>query len=238
VERLFARYKGDGPTGLVSRRRGQRNHVLPDGLREEALSIVRTRYSDFGPTLAHEKLLEVHGLRMSVETLRQYAGGQRPGRARPPDASRPARQRAPAPRYLRDGRRESVLARVHGRLQSTLRTLSAKRALIRIGPCSSATVSTTSLPGRKSGASLRSSPCITSARCTWRLRADIHSGPGACGSSLRGSCLQVNGGRVVIVSRARRGNRRSRERSSACLPDSCSYCSARSRRPSRRRLPG
>jgi len=72
VERLFAHYKRDGPTGLVSRRRGQRNHVLPDGLREEALCIVRTRYPDFGPTLAHEKLLEVHGLRMSVETLRKW----------------------------------------------------------------------------------------------------------------------------------------------------------------------
>ena len=72
VERLFARYKRDGPTGLVSRRRGQRNHVLPDGLRGEALRIVRTRYPDFGPTLAHEKLLEVHGLRTSVETLRKW----------------------------------------------------------------------------------------------------------------------------------------------------------------------
>jgi transposase len=72
VERLFARYKRDGPTGLVSRQRGQRNHVLPDGLREEALRIVRTRYPDFGPTLAHEKLLEVHGLRLSVETLRKW----------------------------------------------------------------------------------------------------------------------------------------------------------------------
>jgi transposase len=72
VERLFARYKRDGPAGLVSRRRGQRNHVLPDGLREEALRIVRTRYPDFGPTLAHEKLFEVHGLRMSVETLRKW----------------------------------------------------------------------------------------------------------------------------------------------------------------------
>jgi hypothetical protein len=45
---------------------------LPDGLREETLCIVRTRYPDFGPTLAHEKLLEVHGLRMSVETLRKW----------------------------------------------------------------------------------------------------------------------------------------------------------------------
>jgi len=72
VERLFARYKRDGPAGLVSRRRGQRNHVLPDWLREEALSIVRTRYPDFGPTLALEKLVEEHGLRMSVETLRKW----------------------------------------------------------------------------------------------------------------------------------------------------------------------
>ena len=72
VERLCARYKRDGPAGLVSRQRGQRNHVLPDGLREEALCIVRTRYPDFGPTLAHEKLLEVHGLRLSVETLRKW----------------------------------------------------------------------------------------------------------------------------------------------------------------------
>ncbi len=72
VERLFARYKRDGPAGLVSRQRGQRNHILPDGLREEALRIVRTRYADFGPTLAHEKLIEVHGLRLSVETLRKW----------------------------------------------------------------------------------------------------------------------------------------------------------------------
>ena len=27
---------------------------------------------------------------------------------------------------------------------------------------------------------------------------DIHRRPGACGRSLRGSCLQVNGGRVVV----------------------------------------
>ena len=50
VERLFARYKRDGPTGLVSRQRGQRNHVLPAGPRGEALCIVRTRYTVFHST--------------------------------------------------------------------------------------------------------------------------------------------------------------------------------------------
>jgi len=37
--------------------------------RETVLSIVRERYADFGPTLAAEKLSELHGL--GVETLRQ-----------------------------------------------------------------------------------------------------------------------------------------------------------------------
>ena len=41
MERLYARYKRDGPTRLISQRRGQRNHTLPKELREEALSIVR-----------------------------------------------------------------------------------------------------------------------------------------------------------------------------------------------------
>ncbi len=33
---------------------------------------MRSRYAGFGPTLAHEKLTEVHGLTLSVETLRHW----------------------------------------------------------------------------------------------------------------------------------------------------------------------
>jgi len=36
------------------------------------LQLVRDRYADFGPTLAAEKLLEIHGLPVGVETLRQW----------------------------------------------------------------------------------------------------------------------------------------------------------------------
>jgi hypothetical protein len=36
------------------------------------MQIVRAHYVDFGPTLAHEKLTESHGVRISVETLRQW----------------------------------------------------------------------------------------------------------------------------------------------------------------------
>jgi hypothetical protein len=43
--------------------------------RETVLTIVRERYADFGPTLAAEKLSELHGLDLGVETLRQWMIG-------------------------------------------------------------------------------------------------------------------------------------------------------------------
>jgi hypothetical protein len=45
---------------------------MPTTLREHVLQIVRGQYADFGPTLAYEKLVESHGVRLSVETLRQW----------------------------------------------------------------------------------------------------------------------------------------------------------------------
>jgi hypothetical protein len=41
-------------------------------IREMALALVRSRYADFGPTLAHEKLVEVHQLPVSLSTLRTW----------------------------------------------------------------------------------------------------------------------------------------------------------------------
>ena len=38
-------------------------------------AIVRERYADFGPTLAAEKLSELHGLDLGIETLRQWMIG-------------------------------------------------------------------------------------------------------------------------------------------------------------------
>src|SRR5215472_5621917 len=47
---------------LGSKRRGRpSNNRLPEAYRDLALSLVRERYADFGPTLAAEKLAEVHG---------------------------------------------------------------------------------------------------------------------------------------------------------------------------------
>ena len=63
LERLLIRYREEGPGGLTSRKRGkQSNHQLPPGVAEHAMELVRDRYSDFGPTLAREKLIERHGI--------------------------------------------------------------------------------------------------------------------------------------------------------------------------------
>src|SRR5271168_1314519 len=73
VFRLLRGLKQDGATSLLSKRRGQpSNHRLPTEVRTLALSIVRERYSDFGPTLAAEKLAEQHGCLVSRETLRGW----------------------------------------------------------------------------------------------------------------------------------------------------------------------
>ena len=71
--RLRDVFAAEGPSGLISCKRGRpsnRSHGLT--FRETVVGLVRARYADFGPTLAAEKLLEVHGLPLGVETLRQW----------------------------------------------------------------------------------------------------------------------------------------------------------------------
>ena len=73
VFRLLKAYRSEGATGLISRRRGRpSNRRKPEEVRDEALAIIRKRYWDFGPTLAAEKLREVHGIALGRETLRLW----------------------------------------------------------------------------------------------------------------------------------------------------------------------
>ena len=76
VKRLVRRYRGGGAAALASgHRRGHSNNALDAAVRKSALKLVRNRYADFGPTLAAEKLGEVHGIRVSRETLRKWMIG-------------------------------------------------------------------------------------------------------------------------------------------------------------------
>ena len=73
VRRLCRRYEAGGASSLASKRRGRpSNRRLPDNVREAVLALVRARYADFGPTLAQEKLFELHGIDVSVSTLRRW----------------------------------------------------------------------------------------------------------------------------------------------------------------------
>jgi transposase len=76
VRRVLKRYAAQGAAGLVSRKRGRpSNHQLDAGLADRALALIHQRYTDFGPTLAREKLLECHGLTLGKETVRQLMMG-------------------------------------------------------------------------------------------------------------------------------------------------------------------
>ena len=51
-------------------RRGRRsNNAIAPEVRRRVMDLVRERYADVGPTFAREKLAEVHGLKLSAETL-------------------------------------------------------------------------------------------------------------------------------------------------------------------------
>ena len=88
VKRLYRAYKAQGASGLVSQRRGKpSNHQLEPATVQKAIDLVYERYRDFGPTLAHEKLTEVHKLKLSDESVRRLMiaeGMWKPKRAKKP----------------------------------------------------------------------------------------------------------------------------------------------------------
>ncbi len=98
VERLVNRYEAGGAAALISARYGRpSNNQLSDGLASRALAIVGQRYADFGPTLACEKLRELHGVSLSKETIRKLmieAGLWKPRRQRAAQIHQPRNRRA------------------------------------------------------------------------------------------------------------------------------------------------
>lgn len=96
VKRLVRAFRAKGAAGVVSKRRGQpSNHKFDVVFKEQALDRLRTRYPDFGPTLAAE-YLQQDGFPLSRETLRQWMieGGlwratKSRGKPHPPRPRRP-----------------------------------------------------------------------------------------------------------------------------------------------------
>lgn len=72
VRRLMCAYRQEGERGLISKRRGKpSNNRLKPETKQQAIDLLHSRYHDFGPTLAQEKMSEVHELKLSVESVRQ-----------------------------------------------------------------------------------------------------------------------------------------------------------------------
>lgn len=72
IRRLLRSYRDHAEAGLISKRRGKpSNNRLKPEIKRQAIDLLHSRYDDFGPTLAHEKLTEVHEVILSVESVRQ-----------------------------------------------------------------------------------------------------------------------------------------------------------------------
>jgi hypothetical protein len=70
--RLLARYQKGGGGALIHQARGRAsNRQWNSGVRKYAVELVRSKYADFGPTLATEVLLGRHSIKVGREALVQ-----------------------------------------------------------------------------------------------------------------------------------------------------------------------
>ena len=72
MHRIRKRHAAEGVGGLISRRKGQsaKNRIV-EAVQQTIKGLIETQYAGYGPTLVQEKLEERHGIKVSVESLRQ-----------------------------------------------------------------------------------------------------------------------------------------------------------------------
>jgi len=73
VRRIARRVEEEGDEGVIHRSRGEPSHgAISERTKGKIISLCKTRYEGFGPTLASEKLEELEGIEVSRETLRGW----------------------------------------------------------------------------------------------------------------------------------------------------------------------
>ena len=78
IKRLWRAYREQGAAGLVNKSRGKPSHnQLSEAVKQQVLDLIVERYRDFGPTLVTEKLVELHRIQISDESVRQMMIGGR-----------------------------------------------------------------------------------------------------------------------------------------------------------------
>jgi hypothetical protein len=73
IRRILKRVDKEGARGIIHRSRGKpSNRCIDQKIKKRVLKLYTSKYSDFGPTLATEKLGEIDGVYISTETLRGW----------------------------------------------------------------------------------------------------------------------------------------------------------------------
>jgi hypothetical protein len=73
IRRIVKRVRLEGAQGVIHRSRGRpSNRQIPHKMRDKIIHLYRSQYSDFGPTLASEKLYEREHVQINHETLRLW----------------------------------------------------------------------------------------------------------------------------------------------------------------------
>ncbi len=139
VRRLYAAYQARGAAGLASAKRGRPSHrQLPQATRDRVVELIREHYTDFGPTFATEKLVEVHGLRVGVETVRLWmieAGIWLPRSRRARRSYQPRERRACAGELVQiDGSRHAWFEDRGPGVSPEAQKINRERNMIRVQP--------------------------------------------------------------------------------------------------------
>jgi hypothetical protein len=73
VRRMIRNVREDDAAGICHKSRGRRAHNrIADKVKDKVTALCRDRYKEFGPTHASEKLLTIHHINVSDETLRRW----------------------------------------------------------------------------------------------------------------------------------------------------------------------
>ncbi len=71
--RILNRVREEGAKGVIHKLRGKKsNRGYPEEIKEKAIKLYRKRYSDYGPTLFSERLVENHKISIDHETIRKW----------------------------------------------------------------------------------------------------------------------------------------------------------------------
>lgn len=73
AKRIKQKYQLEGDKSVIHGNTGKPSpRRIPKEIRTKAITLYAELYRDFGPTLASEKLLEIHGIKVHPETLRRW----------------------------------------------------------------------------------------------------------------------------------------------------------------------